>query len=119
MAGNNGTASLIKSSRPGIAVAGKDDVALSQRLLSLMVAETVHGLYRCEAVFNNWGDTGGAGVDFLYFDRKQLDFGKAFTVKLDQDTLFDGRVTALGPSSPRADRRRSRCWPRTGSRTCG
>src|SRR4051812_34022407 len=100
MAATNGTAAPVKTSRPGLAVAGRDDVALSQRLLSLLVAETVHGLYRCEAAFGNWGDAGGGGVDFLYFDRKRLDFGKAFTVKLDQETLFDGRITGLEGQFP-------------------
>lgn len=58
------------------------------------IVETIHGLYRCEAEFINWGASSDA-PDFLYFDRTLLDFGKAFTVKLDEDVLFDGRIMAL------------------------
>jgi phage protein D len=99
MANTNGTTPTIRSARPGIRVAGQDDPVLSQRLMNLLVAETVQGLYRCEAVFSNWGVAGG-DVGFLYFDRKVLDFGKAFAVKLGQDTLFEGRIMGLEGQFP-------------------
>jgi len=31
----------------------------------------------------------------MYFDRKKLDFGKAMQIKIDQDKIFDGRISAL------------------------
>jgi len=67
---------------------------LGQGLLRMAVCETVQGLYHCEAHFGNWGPKGNA-IDFLYFDRKKLDFGKAVQIKMDQDKLFDGRISAI------------------------
>jgi phage protein D len=60
----------------------------------MSVCETVHGLYHCEARFGNWGPKGNS-IDFLYFDRKKLDFGTAMQIKVDQNKLFDGRISAL------------------------
>jgi hypothetical protein len=99
MASNNGTPEL-KVARPVILVAGKEDAALPQRLASLMIVETVHGLARCEAVVMNWGDPGTGTTGFVYFDRKLLDFGKAFAIKVGQDTLFEGRIMALEGQFP-------------------
>lgn len=96
MAGANGTVDqAISPARPSVSVGGRDDPALAAGLLSLEVIETVHGLYRCEAVFGNWGKTPGGDVGFLYFDRKVLEFGKPFMIKYGSDTLFAGRVMAL------------------------
>jgi len=89
----------IKGARPKITVAGQDQASLAEGLLSLLVVETTQGLYRCEATFGNWGGSGG-GVGFLYFDRKLLDFGKAFAVKLGSDTVFDGRVMGIEAHFP-------------------
>lgn len=89
----------IHSARPTLAVAGRDHAALAEGLQRLEIRETVEGLYQCEAVFGNWGDQAGR-VDFLYFDRQTLDFGKSFVVKLGPDTLFDGRIMALEASFP-------------------
>jgi phage protein D len=62
--------------------------------LSLSIVEQTSGLYRCEAAFGNWGPRNGAS-DFLYFDRRTLDFGKPFKIKLETNVLFEGRITAL------------------------
>jgi phage protein D len=96
MAGANGVVDkAVFPARPSISVGGRDDPALAAGLLSLEVTETLQGLYRCEATFGNWGKLPGGGIGFLYFDRKTLDFGKAFAVKVGSDTLFDGRVMGL------------------------
>ncbi len=91
------------SARPDILVDGQRQSALAAGLTSLLIEETSAGLYRCEAVFGNWGPV-GSGVGFLYFDRALLDFGKTFAVQLRGDTLFSGRIGALEgrfpPSSP-------------------
>ena len=89
----------IASARPTINVGGSDDAPLREGLLSLLVAEDTAGLYRCEAAFGNWGLKDG-GVDYLYFDRRKLDFGKTFQVKLGSETIFDGRVTGLEAQFP-------------------
>jgi uncharacterized protein len=99
MATNNGTVPTIRNARPSIRVAGQDDPVLGQRLMNLLIGETVQGLYRCEALFSNWGAVNG-GVGFLYFDRQVLDFGKALTVQLGQSTLFEGRIMGLEAQFP-------------------
>jgi phage protein D len=88
------TATGVRVSRPSFFVGGQEDTSLSQGLLALSIAENVHGMYHCDARFGNWGPK-GSSIDFLYFDRKKLDFGKSIQVKLDQDKMFDGRISAL------------------------
>jgi phage protein D len=91
----------IQSSIPRLFVAGERKQALEAELHALIVRESVEGLYRCEATFGNWNynnDTRQAG--FLFFDRKVLDFGKQFEVKLDDDSVFDGRITGIEAQFP-------------------
>jgi Bacteriophage probable baseplate hub protein len=89
----------VRSARPSLYLGGESQPRLEQGLSRLEIVETIQGLYRCEAEFINWGEGNGA-PDFLYFDRKLLDFGKTFTVKLDTDVLFDGRIMALEGNYP-------------------
>ncbi|HEX5705802.1 MAG TPA: hypothetical protein VFX96_00790 [Pyrinomonadaceae bacterium] len=89
----------ISSARPTITVGGSDNASLAEGLLGLVVAEDTHGLYRCEATFGNWGAS-GSGVNYLYFDRRTLDFGKSFQIKLGADKIFDGRITGLEAQFP-------------------
>jgi phage protein D len=89
----------LQSARPRLDVAGENQPRLEQGLSRLEIVETIQGLYRCEAEFINWGE-GGSAPDFLYFDRKLLDFGKTFLVKLDDDVLFEGRIMALEANYP-------------------
>ena len=84
----------IVTSRPVIAVDGTDEASLSDGLVGLVISEDTGGLYRCEATFGNWGAT-AATPDYLYFDRRKFDFGKAIKIKLAGDTLFDGKIMAL------------------------
>jgi uncharacterized protein len=96
----NGTATGFQTSRPAISVAGQDNPALAGGLLKLLIAENTNGLYRCEALFGNWGNVNNR-PDFLYFDRRTLDFGKAFTIKLGSGaTLFDGKIMAMEANFP-------------------
>ena len=93
----------VQAARPTIRVGDADQPALVQGLLSLLVAEQVNGLYRCEARFGNWGSPpagGGGTAGFLYFDRQLLDFGKPFSVKLGDDVIFDGRIMGLEADFP-------------------
>jgi phage protein D len=60
----------------------------------MLIVENTSGLYRCEAAFGNLGEKDGVS-DFLYFDRRTLDFGKGFQIKLSEDVIFDGKMTAL------------------------
>lgn len=91
--------SNFKVARPGIAVAGQDKPELAEGLLSLLIVEGISGLYRCDALFGNWGTTRNT-IGFLYFDRGLLDFGKPFQVKLGPDEIFDGRIMGLEAHFP-------------------
>jgi phage protein D len=89
----------VKIARPTINIAGRDEPELAQRLLSMLIAEDTQGLYRCEAAFGNWGNK-NKSIDFLYFDRGLLDFGKTMKVKLGTDVLFEGRIMGLEGNFP-------------------
>ena len=84
----------MNATRPKIVVGGNEDVDLTQGLLRMQLRETIQGLMRAELRFGNWGPKDGA-IGFLYFDRKKLDFGKSIQVKLDNDLLFEGKVSAI------------------------
>lgn len=86
--------SVLQDARPTFLVDGQTLPAVAEGLLGMLIIENSNGLYRCEALFGNWGDVKGS-QSFLYFDRKVIDFGKSFTVKYGTDTLFDGRIMAL------------------------
>lgn len=88
------TASGIRIARPSIYIGGQEDSGLAQALLQMAISESVHGLYHCEARFGNWGPKGNS-IGFMYFDRAKLDFGKPMQIKIDQDKIFDGRISAL------------------------
>src|SRR5437773_4184051 len=88
------TATGIRIARPSIYIGGQDDSALAQALLQLVISESVQGLYHCEVHFGNWGPK-GKSIDFVYFDRKKLDFGKPMQIKINQDKIFDGRISAM------------------------
>ena len=89
----------LKSSRPKIFVGGREVPELSSEMQSLMIAENTIGLYRCEAKFGNWGSVND-NANFLFFDRKVLDFGKDFEVKLESDSLFRGKIMGLEAGFP-------------------
>lgn len=83
-----------RAAKPTLVINGESNLAVSQQLLRLVVSENAQGLYTCEATLNNW-DPQQTTKGFLYFDRRTLEFGKTFQVKLDDDVLFDGRIMAL------------------------
>lgn len=96
---DNGT---VIPSRPTLTVGGQDQATLAEGLLELRVVEDAQGLFRCEALFGNWGTIQNS-TGFLYFDRRLLDFGKPFKVKLGADasrTIFDGRIMAIEAEFP-------------------
>lgn len=96
---NGNDATGLRVARPTINVAGQDSPGLAEGLLSLTIVENLNGLYRCEASFANWG-TKDNNISFLYFDRRVLEFGKAFKIKIGGDTLFEGRITGLEAHFP-------------------
>ena len=84
----------LRESRPSVFIDGQQDRRLGAGLINLLIAENTHGLYRCEAKFGNWGSVNNT-TDFLYFDRRVLDFGKAFEIKLGADSIFKGKIMGL------------------------
>ncbi|HET9653412.1 MAG TPA: hypothetical protein VFP36_14525 [Usitatibacter sp.] len=95
----DGSSAPFVAARPTLAIDGRDHDTLTAGLLGLEIVETASGLYRCEALVGNWGVANGA-TDFLYFDRRTLDFATALEVKLGSDRLFKGRVHALEARFP-------------------
>ena len=89
----------IASARPAFSVGGQDQPKLDSGLLRLACGETEAGLAHCEAEFGNWGDAQGT-TGFLWFDRRTLDFGKDFVVRIGGATVFDGRIMALEARFP-------------------
>src|SRR5712691_3693542 len=88
------TTNGLRAARPSIFIGGQEHPPLGGGLLHLMIVENTSGLYRCEAQFGNWGTVNNT-VDFLYFDRRALDFGKDFEIKLGSDSIFAGKIMGL------------------------
>jgi phage protein D len=85
--------------RPSLLFAGSENEVMAGRLHELLIHENVNGMYRCEALFNNWGAADG-GVGYLLFDRSIVDFGKQFEVKLGSTSMFSGKITAIQADYP-------------------
>ena len=83
----------LRVSRPAVLIDGQRNATLTSAMLELSVAESADGLARCELLLGNWG--GPSGLGFQYFGRDVIDFGKRLSIALGDDTLFDGRVTAI------------------------
>src|SRR5918992_634273 len=94
-----GTPAALRSSRPTISLGGRDSSTLAQGLLSMRIEETVAGINHCELAVGNWGPVGGV-PGFLYFDRREIDFGKRLGVSVEGDVLFDGRIVGLEGGFP-------------------
>lgn len=91
--------SAFYASRPRIRINGELVESLGDAALqALLVEETTMGLFRCEASFVNWGPK-SKKVDFQFFDRQTLDFGKTFSVEFgppgEAGPTFAGRVSGL------------------------
>jgi uncharacterized protein len=93
------TSPAVSIARPTIQVDGQNSPALSDGLLGLSIVENSAGLYRCEATFGNWGLI-HSDIDFIYFDRRTLEFGRPFKILLDDTPIFDGRIMALEAHFP-------------------
>lgn len=91
--GNNSNIGY-RSTQPVINIGGQDNSSLGEGLVSMIIRENTNGLYRAEVLFDNWGEKNN-NLDFLYFDRQTLDFGKVLKIKLGTDTYFDGRIMAV------------------------
>jgi len=88
----------VQSARPSIEIEGARDATLTASLLVLDIVDSADGMARCELVFGNWGGVEKPG--FQHFDRSKLEFGKSISVKLANDALFDGRISAITAKFP-------------------
>lgn len=89
--------------RPIVNLDGQDNQELGDLLRSLLIVETVQGLYRCETELANWGEKNGS-TGYLLFDGATVDFGKLWKIKLarvaDVQIIFEGRITGLEAQFP-------------------
>lgn len=88
----------IEGARPSIEVEGERDATLTASLVHLSILDSADGLARCSLWFGNWGSAESAG--FQHFDRRQVEFGKVFGVRLGSDLLFQGRVSGIEARFP-------------------
>src|SRR5262245_28726357 len=82
------------SVRPAIEINANAAPVLGNALEELTVIDDGVGPSRCEARFVNWGPGSGAD-DYLFFDRRLLDFNAGFRVLLSGVNIFDGRIIAI------------------------
>jgi phage protein D len=105
MSADGGT--FLASGQPRFTVDGQVVAALGSSCFRLEAMEDDMGLSSLEAVFLNLDRPAeGKPVDFLYFDRQIIDFGKKIEVAFDVSgtpvTVFQGLVTAIGGEFPEA-----------------
>jgi phage protein D len=98
-------APLLVDSRPQLALDGRRAERLEADLIRLETHADASGLARLEAVFLNWDSTEpGDGVDFVHFDRQEVDFGRqlrvSFAVEEQPRVVFEGVVTGMGAEYP-------------------
>ena len=96
---------FLVSSQPVVSIDGKVIGGLGQGCFRLEAMEDDTGLASLEAVFLNLDrQEAGKPVDFLYFDRKVVDFGKRIEVAFDGGSgpkpVFQGVITAIGGEYP-------------------
>lgn len=84
-------------SRPVIELDGQRQDRLESALQSMVLADGIDTMANAELVLGNWG---GEVPGFQWFGRDIIDFGKPLTVKLGSDTLFSGRISAIGGDFP-------------------
>jgi Bacteriophage probable baseplate hub protein len=95
-------ADALQSSRPTIQIAGSESSSLTGGLLRMRAREDLHGLSNCELEFGNWGPNGDS-ADFLFFDRKLLDFGKELKISVADKPLFTGKITGIEARYPQGN----------------
>jgi uncharacterized protein len=93
------------TSRPQLALDGRRVERLEADLIRLETHADTSGVARLEAVFLNWDSKEpGSAVDFVHFDRQEVDFGRqlrvSFAVEEQPAVVFEGLVTGLGADYP-------------------
>lgn len=83
--------------RPVIEIDGQRQDRLESALQAMVLADGIDTMANAELVLGNWG---GETPGFQWFGRDIIDFGKPLTIKLGNETLFSGRITAIGGEFP-------------------
>jgi phage protein D len=96
---------LMVDSRPRLALNGRRAARLEADLIRLETHADATGLARLEAVFLNWDSKEPTSkVDFVHFDRQEIDFGRqlrvSFAVESSPQVVFEGLVTGMGAEYP-------------------
>lgn len=97
-AASNVTPLPMRPARPTIEIDGNRVDKLESALLTMELADSVEGMARAELVFGNWG--GGNTPGFQHFDRATIEFGKPLKIKLGDDQIFEGRISAITADYP-------------------
>jgi phage protein D len=97
-AASNVTPLPMRPARPTLEIDGRRVEKLEAALLTMELADSVEGMARGELVFGNWG--GGDTPGFQHFDRKTVEFGKSLRIKLADERLFEGRISAITADYP-------------------
>lgn len=87
----------VRPSRPTIEIDGQRQDRLEASLLAMLVSESVEDMAHAAMTFGNWG---GGTPGFQHFDRRTLEFGKALKIRLGEELLFDGRISAIVADFP-------------------
>ncbi|MCX9158487.1 contractile injection system protein, VgrG/Pvc8 family [Niveibacterium sp. 24ML] len=87
----------LRSSRPTIVIDGETYPAVASALRELALCDSDAGLAHGSLTLENWGPRNG-GTDYQYFDLRVFDFGKKLEVRLGDDVLFKGRISAIEAS---------------------
>lgn len=88
----------VRPARPAISIDGSRQTRLEASLVRYDLTDNLDGMGHAELCFGNWGGSESAG--FQLFDRQLLDFGKALTVSIGDDPLFEGRISAIAAEYP-------------------
>lgn len=95
---SNVTPLPMRPARPTIEIDGKRADVLESALMTMELADSVEGMANAALTFGNWGGSETPG--FQHFDRKTIDFGLPIKVKLGDDLLFLGRISAIVADFP-------------------
>ena len=100
--------SVVRAARPKISVDGREREELTGGLLGLSVVEELAGLYRCEAMFGNWGTAAArrqANRTFSISTGRRWSSASHSRSVYDDEVLFDGRIMALEAHFPEGEPR--------------
>lgn len=98
MAASNLAVLPSRPARPTLEIDGARQARLEAGLQTMEVIDAVDSIARAELMFGNWGGPDDAG--FQHFDRKTIEFGKPVRIKIAEDVLFEGRISAITADYP-------------------